>query len=195
MVNAAGPWAAEIGKLIGIDLPIKPLRRMCWMVQTEQKYNPNYPKIFNGIGTSFRPETGGGLVLTRRKDEDEYGFNFNVDYDFYYNVIWPEIAERVPIFNTLKLIRGWSGLYSVCTYDSNDILGTHPEVEGLYLAIGFSGHGLQQAPAVGKGISELIRLGRYENIDLSPFRFERFKENDLYPEEGLVGTFEYEKEE
>jgi len=195
LVNAAGPWAAEVGKLVGIDLPIKPLRRMCWMVQTEQKYNPNYPKIFNGIGTSFRPETGGGLVLTRRKDDDEYGFNFNVDYDFYYNVIWPEIAERVPIFNTLKLIRGWSGLYSVCIYDSNDILGTHPEVEGLYLAIGFSGHGLQQAPAVGKGISELIRLGRYENIDLSSFRFERFKENDLYPEEGLVGTFEYEKEE
>jgi len=195
VVNAAGPWAGIIGKTAGIDLPIRPLRRMCWMVQTQQVYNPNYPKIFNRAGTSFRPETGGGLVLTRRKDDEVYGFNFDVDSDFYYNVIWPEVAERIPMFGTLKLIRGWSGLYSVCTYDSNDIIGTHPEVEGLYLACGFSGHGMQQAPSVGKGISELIRLGRYENLDLSPFRFERFEENDLYPEEGLVGTFEYEQDE
>jgi glycine/D-amino acid oxidase-like deaminating enzyme len=67
-------------------------------------------------------------------------------------------------------------------------------MDGLYMAIGFSGHGLQQAPAVGKGLSELIRLGRYETLELSPFRFERFAENDLVEEEGLVGTFEYEKE-
>jgi glycine/D-amino acid oxidase-like deaminating enzyme len=73
----------------------------------------------------------------------------------------------------------------MCLHDSNDIIGVHPEIDNLYLANGFSGHGLQQAPAVGKGLSELIRLGRYETIDLSPFRFERFEENDLIPEKGI----------
>lgn len=195
VVIATGPWSAEVGKLAGIDLPIKPLRRMVYAVKPQKKFNPNYPKIFNGPGVSITPETDGTLILTKRKDDDKYGFDFSVDYDFFNNVIWPEAAERIPVLDTLKLIRAWSGLYDVCLHDANDILGTHPEVRGLYLAVGFSGHGMQQSPAVGKGLSELIRLGRYETLDLTPFRFERFEENDLIEEEGIVGTFEYEKEQ
>ena len=131
--------------------------------------------------------------MTRRKDDDQYGFNFKVDYRFFLEIVWPEIAERIPALEALKVMREWAGLYSVCTWDSNEILGKHPEIDNLYLAIGFSGHGLQQAPSVGKGLSELIRNGKYQTIDLTPFRFERKQENDLIEEMGLVGTFDYEK--
>jgi glycine/D-amino acid oxidase-like deaminating enzyme len=133
------------------------------------------------------------LLVTRRKDNEDYGFNFKVDFDFFPEIVWPEIAEIIPPLETLKIIREWAGLYSVCTWDSNETLGIYPEINNLYLAIGFSGHGLQQAPSVGKGISELIQNEQYETIDLTPFRFERKQEKDLIKDEGLVGTFMYKK--
>jgi len=192
VVLAAGPWSAEVGKMMGIDLPVKPLRRMVHVIKSQEDFCQHCPKLFFGTGPSITPETGGSFLVTRRKDDDQYGFNFKVDYNFFPEIVWPEIAKRVPLLDTLKLVREWSGLYCVCLHDLNDILGAHPDVDGLYLAVGFSGHGLQQAPAVGKGLSELIRLGRYETLDLTPFRFERFAENELIPEEGIVGTFAYE---
>jgi glycine/D-amino acid oxidase-like deaminating enzyme len=193
VVLAAGPWSAEVGKMIGIDLPVKPLRRMIHVVKPQEEFCQHCPKIFFGTGPSITPETGGSFLVTRRKDDEQYGFNFKVDYRFFPEIVWPEIAERVPALEALKVMREWAGLYSVCTWDSNEILGKHPEVDNLYLAIGFSGHGLQQAPSVGKGISELIRDGKYQTIDLTPFRFERKQENDLIEEVGLAGTFDYEK--
>ena len=193
VVLAAGPWSAEVGKMMGIDLPVKPLRRMIHVIKPQEEFCQHCPKIFFGTGPSITPETGGSFLITRRKDDEQYGFNFKVDYRFFPEIIWPEIAQRIPTLEALKLMREWAGLYSVCTWDSNEILGKHPEIDNLYLAIGFSGHGLQQAPSVGKGLSELIRDGKYQTIDLTPFRFERQQENDLIEEVGLAGTFDYEK--
>jgi glycine/D-amino acid oxidase-like deaminating enzyme len=193
VVLAAGPWSAEVGKMMGINLPVKPLRRMIHVVKPQEEFCQHCPKIFFGTGPSITPETGGSFLVTRRKDDEQYGFNFKVDYRFFPEIVWPEIAERVPALEALKVMREWAGLYSVCIWDSNEILGKHPEIDNLYLAIGFSGHGLQQAPSVGKGISELIRDGKYQTIDLAPFRFERKLENDLIEEVGLAGTFDYEK--
>lgn len=191
---AAGPWSADVGGLFGLDLPVRPLRRMIHMIKPQTPFPDGCPKVFLGTGPSITPETGGALLVTRRKEGEPYGLNFKVDYSFFMETIWPEIAAAIPPLECLKLEREWAGLYNVCIHDSNDILGIHPDIDDLYMAIGFSGHGLQQAPAVGKGLSELIRLGRYETLDLTPFRFERFAEDDLVEEEGLVGTFEYEKE-
>jgi glycine/D-amino acid oxidase-like deaminating enzyme len=193
VVLAAGPWSAEVGKMMGIDLPVKPLRRMIHVVKPQEEFCQHCPKIFFGTGPSITPETGGSFLVTRRKDDEQYGFNFKVDYHFFPEIVWPEIAERIPALEALKVMREWAGLYSVCTWDSNEILGKHPEIDNLYLAIGFSGHGLQQAPSVGKGISELIRDGKYQTIDLTPYRFERKQEDDLIEEVGLAGTFDYEK--
>lgn len=96
------------------------------------------------------------------------------------------LAHRVPNFEQIKIERGWAGLYDFNTKDHNAIIGEHPELKGYYIACGFSGHGMQQAPAVGKGLSELIRTGRYETVDLTPLRVERFKENDLVIEDAVV---------
>lgn len=100
--------------------------------------------------------------------------------------LWPILANRVPNFSQAKVKGGWAGIYSHNTIDQNAIIGVHPDMAGYYLANGFSGHGMQQAPAVGKGIAELIITGSYQTLDLTPLRFSRFKENDLIIEEAIV---------
>jgi len=96
------------------------------------------------------------------------------------------LAHIAPLFNSLKLTRAFSGLYCVNTIDANAIVGEHPELQGFYLATGFSGHGLQQAPAIGKGFSELIRLQRYETLDLGSLKPQRFEMNELVIEETFL---------
>jgi glycine/D-amino acid oxidase-like deaminating enzyme len=136
-------------------------------------------------GLYFRSETGGLILLGKSMLEDPVGFNFSWDDKRFMEILWPELAAFVPAFDRLKLVRGWAGLYAVNTLDSNAILGQWPELKGFYLANGFSGHGLQQAPAVGRYISELI-LDLPPKLDLSCFRPERVLENKPLSENGLV---------
>jgi len=102
------------------------------------------------------------------------------------DVVWPQVAKRVPPFDTAKLIRGWAGLYAMNKADGNAIIGHLGDVQGFYGAVGFSGHGLQQSPAIGKCMSELIQFGKYQTIDLSCFSFDRFKTGNLVFEEEMV---------
>jgi len=117
--------------------------------------------------------------------EDPIGYDFSWDKERFMEMLWPELAEFVPAFDTLKLMRGWAGLYALNTLDGNAILGEWPEIRGFFLANGFSGHGLQQAPAVGRYLSELI-IGKPPTLDLSIFRPERILENKPLSEVGLV---------
>jgi glycine/D-amino acid oxidase-like deaminating enzyme len=117
--------------------------------------------------------------------QDRIGVDFTWDDRRFTELLWPELAEFVPPFDRLKLKRGWAGLYAVNTMDGNAILGEWPELKGLFLANGFSGHGLQQAPAVGRYLSELI-LGRPPSLDLSVFGPRRILENKPLSESGLV---------
>lgn len=117
--------------------------------------------------------------------DDPVGFNFSWDQQRFYEILWPELAAFVPDFERLKLIRGWAGLYAVNTLDSNAILGPWPELKGFFLANGFSGHGLQQAPAVGRYLAELI-LKKPPVLDLSIFSPDRILENSPIEEVGIV---------
>jgi glycine/D-amino acid oxidase-like deaminating enzyme len=117
--------------------------------------------------------------------EDPVGFDFSWDDKRFLEILWPELAKFVPAFDTLRLVRGWAGLYAVNSLDGNAILGEWPELKGFYLANGFSGHGLQQAPAVGRYLSELI-TGRSLSLDLSPFSPQRVLENKPLSETRLV---------
>jgi glycine/D-amino acid oxidase-like deaminating enzyme len=117
--------------------------------------------------------------------EDPVGFSFSWDDKRFYDILWPELAEFVPDFESLRLIRGWAGLYAMNTLDENAILGEWPELKGFFLANGFSGHGLQQAPAVGRYISELI-TGESHALDLSIFGPGRILENRKLSEHGIV---------
>jgi glycine/D-amino acid oxidase-like deaminating enzyme len=186
LVNAAGPWAAEVGRMAGVNLPVDAVRRMIFVFQPSQLFDYDLPLVIDVSGLYFRHETGKVIMTGKSILDEPPGFNFKVDNFFFNQTMWPILADRISVFDRLKLIKGWAGLYEINRLDSNALLGTHPELEGFYMAIGFSGHGFQQAPAVGKAMSELIRLGRYETLDVSPLHYDRAFTGRLVIEEEVV---------
>lgn len=176
VVNCAGAWAADVARTAGVPLPVIPVKRQCFAVDTAVKPQGPLPLTFLPSGLYFRTESGGLVLVGKSMDDDPVGYNFTWSQDRFMDHLWMELAEFVPAFESLKLVRGWAGLYAMNTLDGNAILGQWPEIRGLYLANGFSGHGLQQGPAVGRYITELI-LGKELTLDLSIFGPERILEN------------------
>jgi glycine/D-amino acid oxidase-like deaminating enzyme len=185
VVNCAGAWAAKVARSAGVTLPVEPVKRQVFALDTAVKLGGPLPLTVLPSGLYFRTETGGLILVGKSMAQDSIGFNFTWEDKRFTEILWPELAEFVPAFDTLKLRRGWAGLYAVNTLDGNAILGEWPELKGLFLANGFSGHGLQQAPAVGRYLSELI-TGRTPTLDLSIFQPERILENKPLSEVGLV---------
>jgi FAD-dependent oxidoreductase domain-containing protein 1 len=183
IVNTAGPYAGEVARMAGLEIPVVPVRRMIYFFQPPRPFEYDLPLIIGTKGAYFRQEAGRQILIGKARIEEPAGFNFTWDRDYFNEVIWPEAASYVPLFDKLKLIRGWAGLYEVNLWDHNAIIGEHPELSGFFMAVGFSGHGFQQAPAVGKALSELIRLGRYETINLTPLGYERIKKGERVLEE------------
>ena len=185
VVNCAGAWAADVAKTAGVKLPVVPTKRQVFALDTAVKPSGPLPLTILPSGLYFRSETGGLILLGKSLQEDPVGFNFTWDDKRFIELLWPELAEFVPAFDRLKLVRGWAGLYAVNTLDGNAILGQWPELNGLYLANGFSGHGLQQGPAVGRYLSELI-LKKPLSLDLFIFSPQRILDNRALSENGLV---------
>jgi FAD-dependent oxidoreductase domain-containing protein 1 len=185
VVNCAGAWAADVAKTAGVELPVVPTKRQVFALDTAVKPTGPLPLTVLPSGLYFRSETGGLILLGKSLDEDPVGFNFSWDDKRFIELLWPELAEFVPAFDRLKLVRGWAGLYAVNTLDNNAILGEWPEIKGLFLANGFSGHGLQQAPAVGRYLTELI-LNQPLSLDLSIFHPNRIIEKKPLSEAGIV---------
>jgi FAD-dependent oxidoreductase domain-containing protein 1 len=185
VVNCAGAWASEVARTAGVALPVDPVKRQCFAVDTAVKPAGPLPLTILPSGFYFRTEAGGLVLVGKSMDEDPVGFDFSWDQNRFMDHLWMELAEFVPAFEALKLVRGWAGLYAVNQLDGNAILGQWPEIRGLYLANGFSGHGLQQGPAVGRYMAELI-TGVDPAMDLSIFSPQRILENRPLSEGGLV---------
>jgi len=185
VVNAAGAWAADIASSVGVELPIRPISRQVFAVKPASFLPHPFPLVIAPSGLYFRPETGGLILVGRSLPEDKISFGFTWTWERFQNILWPELAEIVPSFAQLKLIRGWSGLYDQNLLDSNAILGTWPELAGFFLINGFSGHGLQQSFAAGRYLSELI-LHLKPVLDLSCFSPQRILENRPLAEGGIV---------
>ena len=185
VVNCAGAWAAKVAETAGVHLPVVPVKRQVFALDTAVKPLGPLPLTVLPSGLYFRTETGGIILLGKSMLEDPQKYEFSWDDKRFMEILWPELAAYVPAFDRLKLVRGWAGLYAVNTLDGNAILGEWPEIRGLFLANGFSGHGLQQAPAVGRYLSELI-LKRSHSLDLSIFSPIRILENRPLGENGLV---------
>jgi FAD-dependent oxidoreductase domain-containing protein 1 len=185
VINAAGCWAASIAKLVGIEVPVNPMRRFEHYVELAREL-PKMPLIKYPDRLIIRPEGKGYSVGLVRSNEPR-GFNFEVEPDWFQEVVWPACASRVPEFEELKLKREWAGLYDECELDGNMILGKVPAgPENFHLACGFSGHGLMHAPAVGRALSELVVKGRYETLDLSRMGYQRVIDNAPYREQGIL---------
>lgn len=184
-VNAAGAWAAEIGAMTGMRLPIAPLPREEYYFTCERKVEP-LPFVKDLSRLAFRPEGvgySGGLV----NGDAPRGFRFDVDYDYFDNVMWPALAHRFPAMEAVKLQRAWTGLYEQCELDGNPIIGAWRDgLANVHVVAGFSGHGLMHAPAAGRAIAELIVGGRYESIDLERLGYRRVVDNAPYRERGIL---------
>ena len=185
VVNCAGAWASQLAASAGINIPVIPVKRQVFVLETKVKPDTPLPLTVLPSGLYFRSETCGKIILGKSLKSDQDGINFSWDRQRFIDLLWPELAEFIPSFDSLKLVRGWAGLYAVNTFDGNAILGEWPELKGLYLANGFSGHGMQQAPAVGRYISELI-TGKTPELDLSTFSPKRLLEDRPLTETGLV---------
>lgn len=185
VINCAGAWAADVAKTVGVELPVIPVKRQVFVLDTAVKPQQPLPLTILPSGLYFRSETGGLILLGKSLEDDPIGYEFSWDDKRFVELLWPELAEFVPAFDRLKLVRGWAGLYAVNTLDGNAILGQWPVLKGLYLANGFSGHGLQQGPAVGRYLAELI-LKKPLSLDLSIFSPQRILEKRPLSESGLV---------
>jgi sarcosine oxidase subunit beta len=187
IVNAAGPWAAEIAKMVGIDLPVMPLRRMLIPTEPFSDFPHTSPMIIDmSNGFHFRPEALGFLLAWNDPEENTFGYNTDFDAGFIEKVL-TRAADRVPCFENLAVNpkRCWAGLYEM-TPDHHAILGPVPEVPGFFLANGFSGHGVMHAPATGKIISDLILIGHTNIADAHKLRLSRFAEGESIHETALL---------
>lgn len=185
VVNAAGAWAGVLARTAGVDLPVEPIRRQVFAFKPGTPVGTSLPLVIYPSDLYFRPETGGLILAGKSLKEDPVTFDLSWQKERFEEIIWPELARVVPAFESLKLVRGWAGLYEMNQFDHNGIIGPWPELKGFYLINGFSGHGVQQAPAAGRHLAELI-LGKRPSLDLSRLGPGRILENRPLPEIGVV---------
>src|SRR5437660_7965865 len=173
LVNAAGPQAGEVAALARLKLPVEPRKRCVFVVACRADL-AGMPLLVDTTGVWARPEGNGFICgVSPPADTDPRAENFDVDYDLFETTVWPALAHRVPAMEALKLVRGWAGHYDLNALDQNAVIGPHPQVRNFIFANGFSGHGLQQAPAAGRAVAELIVRGRFVSLDLTRFGYER----------------------
>jgi FAD-dependent oxidoreductase domain-containing protein 1 len=186
VVNCAGAWSADLALPLGVDLPVIPVMRTVYVVSTTVP-TTGMPSVFLPSGVYALPESDRTWVIAWSRPEDPFGYEFTpAGQQRFIDLIWPELHSHLPVFDSLKVETAWAGLYDVNTLDGNAILGEWPTIRGLYLATGFSGHGFQQCPAVGRYLSELI-LGKTPTLDLSRLGGQRVLDNQpLYEHAGRL---------
>lgn len=173
LVCAAGWHSRKLAAMAGIDLPVRPRKRYVFVVDCPTPL-PGAGLMIDPSGVYFRPEGRYYLAgVAPPEDEDPDAEDFDTEDGFFERLVWPTLAARVPALETLKVVNAWCCHYDLSTLDHNAILGGHPDVAGFLLACGFSGHGLQHSPGIGRGIAELITHGAYRTIDLSRFGWAR----------------------
>ncbi|ESY04007.1 FAD-binding oxidoreductase [Mesorhizobium sp. C386A] len=188
VVNAAGPNAGRVAGMAGLALPVEPRKRNVFVFEAREKY-ADMPLLVDPSGIYVRPE--GSVYLTGGAEPEEGDGpadprDFDVDWPLFEEVIWPVLATRIPAFEAIKPTRAWAGHYDYNTLDQNAVIGPHPEVGNFIFANGFSGHGLQQAPAVGKALAELLVHGGYRTVDCSAFGYARVAEGRAFRELNVI---------
>ncbi|MGD9511411.1 MAG: NAD(P)/FAD-dependent oxidoreductase [Geminicoccaceae bacterium] len=187
VVNAAGPRAQQVAAMVGLSIPVEPRKRHSFVFASATPIPGRMPNVIDLSGTFVRPE--GELFLTGNTplgDGPADYDDFETDHMEFDERIWPSLWHRIPCFDALKVQQSWTGHYEYNTLDHNGIVGFHPDLSNFMFANGFSGHGLQQSPAVGRGVAELIIHGAFQTLDLSPFCYERISRNEPFLEEAVI---------
>ena len=187
-VNASGPRAAFTSKMAGIDIPVEPRKRYSWIFKAEKPLDRQLPLTIDPSGIHVR-ENGGGTYQAGGHGVEDPAVDFDdfaMDQDLWEEKVWPILAHRIPNFESIKLMHDWAGHYSMNTLDQNAIVGPHNEVQNFFFLNGFSGHGTQQAPAMGRAVSELLTYGAYQTLDMTPFHYERLMKGNRLVEKAVI---------
>ena len=177
--------------MAGIDLPVEPRKRFTWIFKAEKPLDRDLPLTIDPSGVHFRSDGRyylGGCPpsLVDGRDPAVDFTDFEMDHSIWENHVWPIIAHRIPQFEAIKLTNTWVGHYAFNTLDQNAIVGAHTKLGNFVFANGFSGHGLQQSPAIGRGVAEHIIYGEYRSIDLEPLGYQRIENNTPLLEKAVI---------
>lgn len=188
VVNASGPRAARTAAMAGIDIPVEPRKRFTWIFTAEKPLERELPLTIDPSGVHVRQDGPTTYLAGGHADHDPaVDFDdFHMDHGLWENHIWPTIATRIPQFEAIRVVTEWAGHYAYNTLDQNAIVGPHDRVENFIFVNGFSGHGLQQSPAMGRGVAELLAYGGYRTLDLSPLGYERIAAGRPYLEKAVI---------
>jgi glycine/D-amino acid oxidase-like deaminating enzyme len=187
VVNASGPRAIATAQMAGISLPVEPRKRYTFIFDAAEPLDRDLPLTVDPSGVHLRSD-GKYYMAGCPPDEDPaVAFDdFTFDHSLWESKVWPAIATRIPQFERIKVINEWVGHYAYNTLDQNAILGRHSDVRNFMFMNGFSGHGLQQAPAIGRGVAELIAFGEYRSLDLTPFDYQRIESKRSMVEQAII---------
>ncbi len=186
-VNTAGAaGAARLARQMDLEIPVRSRKRCVFLFHAHQRI-ARCPLVIDAGGVYFRTEGDAYLCgVSPPEAEDPDSDDFEVVWPQFDEIIWPALAHRIPAFEALRVGRAWAGHYDLNVFDHNAIVGRAPGLDNGYLAAGFSGHGMQQSPAVGRGLAELIALGRYVTLDLGDFAYERIAEGRPLVERNVI---------
>ena len=187
VVNASGPRAVLTSRMAGIEIPVEPRKRYTFIYDAADKLERDLPLTIDPSGVHMRSE-GTYYLAGCPPDVDpavDYD-DFAQDHTIWDEKVWPVLAHRVPAFERIKLINSWAGHYAYNTLDQNAIIGPHTTVENFMFVNGFSGHGFQQSPAMGRGLAEFIATGAYRTLDLTPFSYSRIERGEKFIEKAVI---------
>ena len=187
-VNATGPRAASTAKMAGIKIPVEPRKRYSWIFKAENPLDRDLPLTIDPSGFHVRENGGGTYQAGGHSTYDpavEFD-DFTMDNELWENTVWPILFNRIPQFESLKLISQWAGHYAMNTVDQNAIIGAHNIIKNFFFLNGFSGHGSQQAPAMGRATAELLTYGAFKTIDMSTFGYERLLSGHRVIEDAII---------
>ncbi len=188
VVNASGPRAARTARMAGLEVPVEPRKRYSWIFAAEQPLDRDLPLTIDPSGVHVRENGGGTYQCGGHSQIDpavEYD-DFAMDPDIWQEHVWPVLATRIPQFEAIKVQSEWGGHYAYNVFDHNAIMGPHTQVENFIFLNGFSGHGLQQSPAMGRGTAEWLVHGEYRSLDMTPFNYARIVENRPIIEKAII---------
>ncbi len=187
VVNAAGTRGAQVARMAGLDMPVEPRRRYTWVFDAARPLPRDLPLTIDPSGVHVRqdgPATWPGPRPTtiRSVDPDD----LSGDWSIWEEKVWPALAARIPAFEEIRVKRAWVGHYDYNAFDQNALVGPHADLPGFFSLNGFSGHGLQQSPALGRGLAERLVHGRYVTLDLTPFSPDRIAANAPFAEHAII---------
>ena len=187
IVNAAGTRSADIAAMAGLSLPVVPHKRYTFIFDAEDPLPRDLPLTIDPSGIHVRSDGASYMAGCAPDDDGPVDpADFAIDHDLWQDTVWPALAHRIPAFERIRLRTTWVGHYDTNTLDRNAVLGPDPRLPNFHFASGFSGHGLQQSPAVGRGLAEMLVHGRWRSLDLSPLGPGRIAANEPLLERAII---------